>query len=115
MNADYPLAAGRGTVTGRFIVNDPLKPAVSAANAWVGVAAAEDVAGNWQYQGKAYQFWVRADAAGNFTIPDVRPGSYTLYAFTDGAVGEYSKLAVNVTAGGTTALGGQRSVRASSK
>ncbi len=105
VNADYPLAAGRGTVTGKFIVSDPLKPSVTAVNAWVGLAAPEDTSGNWQYQGKAYQFWTHADALGNFTIPDVRPGSYTLYAFTDGAVGEYSQLAVNVTAGGTTALG----------
>ena len=104
-NADYPLAAGRGTVTGRLIVADPLKPSVSAANAWVGVAAPEDTEGNWQYQGKGYQTWVRADGAGNFTIPAVRPGSYTLYAFTDGAVGEYSRTLVNVTANATTGLG----------
>ena len=104
-NADYPLAAGRGTVAGKLIVADAVKPSVSAANAWVGVAAPEDTDGNWQYQGKGYQTWVRADAAGNFTIPDVRPGSYTLYAFTDGAVGESSRTLVNVTANATTALG----------
>ena len=106
-NPDYPLAAGRGTVTGRLIVNDPLKPTVSAANAWVGVAAPEETAGNWQYQGKSYQNWVRADALGNFVIPDVRPGTYELFAFTDGAVGEYAQPGslITVAAAGTNALG----------
>ena len=106
-SADYPLAPGRGTVTGKLIVTDALKPAVSGANAWVGVAAPEATDGNWQFQGKAYQCWVRADAAGNFTIPDVRPGTYELYAFTDGAVGEYAQPAtlINVAANATNALG----------
>ena len=104
-HADYPLAAGRGTVTGKLIVADTLKPSASAAGAWVGVAAPEETDGNWQYQGKAYQFWVRADAAGNFTIPDVRPGTYTLYAFTDGVVGEFSKTPLTVTANATNAQG----------
>ena len=104
-SADYPLAAGRGTVTGKLIVTDALKPAVSAASAWVGLAAPEDANGNWQFQGKGYQFWVRADAAGNFSIPDVRPGTYTLYAFTDGAVGDFSKIGIVVAANATNAQG----------
>ena len=61
--------------------------------------------GHWQYQGKGYQTWARADASGAFTIADVRPGSYTLYAFTDGATGEFSRTAVTVNANATTALG----------
>jgi rhamnogalacturonan endolyase len=105
VNADHPAAAGRGTVTGRLVVNDALKPGVSGAGARVGLAAPEDVAGNWQFQSKGYQYWTVADASGNFTIPAVRPGSYTLYAFNDGVVGEYSKTGVTVTAGGTNAQG----------
>ena len=96
--SDHPAASGRGTVTGQLVITDPLKPSVSAANAYVGLAAPEETDGNWQFQSKGYQYWTRADAAGNFTIPDVRPGIYTLYAFNDGAVGEYSKLAVTVSA-----------------
>jgi rhamnogalacturonan endolyase len=103
-NSEYPLTTGRGTVTGRFVVNDALKPTVSGANAWVGVAQA-DPGINWQYDTKHYQYWVKSDANGNFSIPNVRPGTYTLYAFTNGAVGEYSQASVAVTAGGTTALG----------
>lgn len=103
--ADHPAASARGTVTGRFLVNDPLKPALTGANAYVGLAAPEDSDGNWQFQSKKYQYWTRADAAGNFAIPAVRPGSYTLYAFTDGAVGEFSKPLITVSAGGTNAQG----------
>jgi rhamnogalacturonan endolyase len=103
-NPAYPLAGQRGAITGRFIVRDSLKPTVTAANAWVGVAQ-PPANGNWQFESKHYQFWVRTDAQGNFTIPNVRPGSYTLYAFTDGAVGEFSKPGVMINAGQMTALG----------
>jgi rhamnogalacturonan endolyase len=103
-NADHPGPAGRGTATGRFVITDPLKPSVSATGAWIGLAAPETVAGNWQQQSKGYQYWSRVDAAGDFTIRGVRPGSYTLYAFNNGVVGEYSKTDVVITAGGITNL-----------
>ena len=48
---------------------------------------------DWQTDGKHYQYWARADAAGRFTIPNARPGVYTLYAFTDGVLGEFSRAA----------------------
>ena len=104
-SSDHPAASGRGTVTGKLVINDALKAGVSGAGAHVGLAAPEDTAGNWQFQGKGYQYWAVADASGNFTIPGVRPGTYTLYAYNDGVVGEYSKTAVTVTAGGTNAQG----------
>ncbi len=103
--ADHPAASARGSVTGRLIITDPLKPSLTSANAFVGLAASEDTDGNWQYQAKKYQYWTRADASGNFTISAVRPGTYTLYAFNDGAVGEYSKPEVTVTVGGASNLG----------
>jgi rhamnogalacturonan endolyase len=105
VNADHPAAANRGTVTGRLLIADALKPAITGANAMVGLAAPQETRGNWQQQSKGYQYWARADAAGNFTIPAVRPGSYTLYAYTDGVVGEFSKTNIIVTGGGTNAQG----------
>ncbi|GAC1666793.1 MAG: hypothetical protein NVS9B4_22550 [Candidatus Acidiferrum sp.] len=103
-NDNYPLADGRGTVSGTFLVSDALKPAVSGANAWVGLAQ-PDPGGNWQYESKRYQYWVKTDADGSFVIPNVRPGSYTLYGFVTGAVGEYAQTDVAVDAGTTTLLG----------
>src|SRR5262249_45470218 len=56
----YPQADGRGTVTGSLVVNDRLKPSLTGAGAWVGLAQ-PDPGGNWQYESKRYQYWVRAD------------------------------------------------------
>ena len=103
-NPLYPPANGRGQITGHFVVQDALKPNVSAANAWIGVAQ-PDAGGNWQFESKRYQYWVKTDAQGNFTIPNVRPGTYTLSAFTTGAVGEFSKGGITVAAGQATTLG----------
>jgi rhamnogalacturonan endolyase len=103
--SDHPAASARGTVTGQLLVNDVLKPSLTGANAQIGLAAPEATHGNWQNQSKGYQYWAKADASGNFSLPAVRPGTYTLYAFLDGAVGEFSKTSITVTAGGTTALG----------
>jgi rhamnogalacturonan endolyase len=103
-NTNYPVAAQRGAVSGRFLVNDSFKPALTGSNAWMGLAQ-PDAGGNWQFESKRYQYWVHADSNGNFTIPHVRPGNYTLYAWTIGAVGEYSRANVTVTVGATNALG----------
>jgi rhamnogalacturonan endolyase len=110
----YEHAAQRGSAGGRLVIQDPQAPGASAAGAWVGMAEppyqAEfakrgPITIDWQTDGKHYQYWVRADAAGRFTIPNARPGTYTLYAFTDGVLGEFSRAEVRVDAGKTTDLG----------
>jgi len=103
-NSNYPQAAARGTVTGTLIVSDLLKPSQTGAGAWVGATDAPADA-NWQFWSNGYQYWVQADASGNFTIPNVRPGTYTLSAYVTGEVGEYTQTNVKVTADHTTALG----------
>src|ERR1700738_5030409 len=85
-DSHYPQDSERGTASGTFMVNDALKPSVSGANAWVGLAQ-PDAGGNWQDESKRYQYWVQADSGGTFSIPHVRPGDSTLYAFVTGAVG----------------------------
>ncbi len=102
--ASYPPESARGSATGRLVVRDVLKPGLGSSNAWVGLAQPPP-GGNWQFESNHYQYWCRSDASGNFIIPHVRPGTYTLYAFTDGAVGEYSRQNVTVSAGRATALG----------
>lgn len=54
---------------------------------------------DWQNDAKYYQFWVRADADGDFRIPNVRPGEYTLHAIADGVLGEFDVSNVTVNAG----------------
>ena len=58
-------------------------------------------------QGTGYQFWTETDASGNFTINNVREGSYSLYAYAlnGAATGYYEKADVAVTANATTSVG----------
>jgi rhamnogalacturonan endolyase len=60
---------------------------------------------DWQTDAKHYQFWVRGDENGSFSIPNVRAGKYTLCAFADGVLGEYAKADLTVEAGKTIDLG----------
>lgn len=87
-NASYALASGRGTVTGTFVINDSGNPNASAAGLWVGLIQQPATSGGYydfQQWLKPYQFWVKTDTNGNFTVPDVIAGTnYTLYAFGPG-------------------------------
>jgi hypothetical protein len=106
-HAAYPKSNGRGTISGKFVINDTFKPGVKGQNAWIGVTQISNPSGQWQFECKNYQYWVKTDNAGNFSIPAVRPGTYTLFAYSDGEVGEYQLQNVTVTAGSTTNLGTQ--------
>ncbi|MEY4488825.1 MAG: hypothetical protein RIQ79_1333 [Verrucomicrobiota bacterium] len=102
---DHPAfapAAARGAVVGRLVITDPQAPAQTAARAWIGLAAS---APDWQQQSLGYQTWARADADGRFDLGAVRPGRYTLYAYTDGVLGEFRRDGVEVTASGRLDLG----------
>lgn len=52
-------------------------------------------------QGNDYQFWTETDAQGNFTIENVRPGNYTLYAYAlnGEATGVFEKDGISVKTG----------------
>jgi rhamnogalacturonan endolyase len=100
-DAHYPGKAGRGSVTGRITLKDSLVSMEKVHNLLVGLAAP----GDWQKDARSYQFWVRADKDGRFTIPRVRPGTYALRAFADGVLGEYSRPDVGASAGQTLDLG----------
>lgn len=107
-NPSYVKESGRGTITGTLTITDPTVPDASAANMWVGVAAqpANATSTDFQRWSKNYQFWVKTDAGGNFTIRHVLPGTYNLYAFGPGAAGQMTlNNFVTVTAGNTNALG----------
>ncbi|HVX83518.1 MAG TPA: polysaccharide lyase family protein [Phycisphaerae bacterium] len=54
---------------------------------------------DWQNDAKFYQFWTLATPDGQFSIPNVLPGTYTLHAFADGVLGEFAKADITVEAG----------------
>jgi autotransporter-associated beta strand protein len=92
-NANYASASNRGTITGQFVIADSGNPNASASSLWVGVVQqpiTTDGVYDFQQWMKPYQFWVKSDANGNFTIPAViAGGNYTLYAFGPGAAGTF--------------------------
>ncbi len=117
---DYPRNDQRGRVSGRIVLKDPLAPAARMTRLLVGLAHPDyDALGrspglpvrigpppvDWQMDAKYYQFWVRAGETGRFTIPAVRPGTYTLHAIADGVLGEYVKTEVTVAPGRSLNLG----------
>ena len=59
---------------------------------------------DWQNDAKNYEFWVRADAAGNFEIPNVRAGTYSLHAIADGVLGDLTVSNIVVETGKNLSL-----------
>ncbi|XP_066357081.1 uncharacterized protein [Miscanthus floridulus] len=110
---DFAKAAERGSVTGRLVVRDTFTstdddvPVPAGTAAYVGLAAPGQ-AGSWATECKGYQFWTTTTTDGScggggfrFTIANVRPGVYSLYAWVPGVLGDYvSASSVTVTAGG---------------
>jgi rhamnogalacturonan endolyase len=104
-NPDYPLAAGRGTVDGQLMLRDALKPELTSAGAWIGLSPPADRSGgDFQFSASDYQFWTRIHPDGRFTITNVRPGTYTLYAYADGVVTQFEKPNITVRAGAIVPL-----------
>jgi rhamnogalacturonan endolyase len=110
---DYPHKDARGAVSGQLMLNDPVSPDARMKNILVGLAAPDykvngrggETTVDWQLDAKHYEFWVRADEQGRFSIPNVRPGTYTLHAIADGVLGEYAKTDVAVGPGKPLDLG----------
>ena len=106
---DYPHRAQRGTVRGQLVLSDPQAPRARMSNLLVGLAYPDYSTGretvDWQNDAKHYEFWVRGDSQGRFTIPSVRPGTYTLHAIADGVLGEYAQANVTVAPGQSLTLG----------
>ena len=102
-------ATGRGKVAGRFVVKDATKTTVTGAGFWVGLAKSDTtvdpLATDPQFESRGYQYWVKADAGGNFVISDVQPGTYSLFAWGPGEVGQYRQDSIVVAASATNGLG----------
>jgi rhamnogalacturonan endolyase len=112
---DYPHRQERATVRGQLVLDDPQMAGARLANLRVGLTHPAYTAPatrvglprpiDWQTDAKHYQFWVRGDERGNFSIPQARAGRYTLHAFADGVLGEYAKADVTVEPGASIDLG----------
>jgi autotransporter-associated beta strand protein len=89
----YAQASGRGTVTGHLAINDSGNPNARSSGMWIGLMQQQNsINGNYDFQKwqKQYQFFVKADTNGNFTMPNVIAGAnYTLWAFGPGAEGTF--------------------------
>ncbi|KAG9440114.1 hypothetical protein H6P81_020279 [Aristolochia fimbriata] len=105
---DFLHSYQRGSVHGRLLVKDWYvtgdHPAPAAA-AYVGMAP-PGTEGSWQTECKSYQFWTTTYSDGYFTIKNVRPGEYNLYAWVPGFIGDYkTDWTITITAGGDINLG----------
>ncbi|WP_370476306.1 polysaccharide lyase family protein [Tamlana flava] len=104
--AEYPQANNRGNIVGNFSITDSEKPDLDGSNVWIGVTQLNpDSGGDWQFESKSYQYWVKTNANGDFNIEHVRPGSYSLFALKTGEVGEFKMEDVVVLSDQTTDLG----------
>ncbi|XP_015579690.2 probable rhamnogalacturonate lyase B isoform X1 [Ricinus communis] len=94
---EFPSSDQRGTVSGQLLVRDRYinERLLYARSAYVGLAP-PGYAGSWQRDSKGYQFWTRASRKGIFSIKNVRPGNYSLYAWVPGVIGDY-KYNVDIT------------------
>jgi rhamnogalacturonan endolyase len=125
---DYPHKNERATVSGKIVLTDPQSPGLVISNLLVGLTAPDYAPAiiprgddfsdlprlvEWQNDAKNYEFWVRADGDGRFTIPNVRAGTYSLHAIADGVLGDLTVTNIVVEAGKDLALAtiGWRPVR----
>ena len=116
---DYPQTIQRGTVMGQIVINDPQAVSKALPHLNVGLTHPDFTgpetsftrrAGNgnlvtWEHDASFYQFWTVGTEDGKFTIPNIRPGTYTLHAFADNVLGEFAKLNISVKAGQPLDLG----------
>ena len=104
---DYPHLEERGTVTGKLVLNDPLAPipTTKLPHLIVGLTHVEDGSVSWIHNAKYYQFWNDGMEDGSFTITKVRPGNYTLRAYADGVLGEFTQANITVEPGKSLDLG----------
>nr|XP_043638136.1 probable rhamnogalacturonate lyase B [Erigeron canadensis] len=98
---DFKQAHERGTIKGRFLVYDRFisDEQITADGAYVGLALPGE-AGSWEQENKSYQFWSTTNEEGHFLIENILPGTYNIYAWVHGFIGDYkNSTTLMITAG----------------
>ncbi|CAA2985951.1 probable rhamnogalacturonate lyase B isoform X1 [Olea europaea subsp. europaea] len=106
---DFPRSDERGSIRGRLFAQDRFGYSRNipkfSKGAYVGVAP-PGATGSFQTENKGYQFWANADDDGYFSIINIRPGVYNIYAWVPGFIGDYRyEKAIVITAGYAVNLG----------
>jgi rhamnogalacturonan endolyase len=113
-SVDYPHREQRATVSGQMNLNDPQAVDQNLPNLLIGLTAPDYTVSSgragtstvtWQNDAKHYEFWLKGDADGRFSIPAVRAGNYTLHAIADGVLGEFARENIKVESGKSLDLG----------
>eukprot|EP00252_Welwitschia_mirabilis_P026686 TRINITY_DN8830_c0_g1_i1.p1 TRINITY_DN8830_c0_g1~~TRINITY_DN8830_c0_g1_i1.p1 ORF type:complete len:644 (+),score=75.58 TRINITY_DN8830_c0_g1_i1:259-2190(+) len=88
----YQKQSERGCIFGQLLVHDrfAVQEMRPACYAFLGLAAPGEK-GSWQKESKGYQFWSQADENGNFCLKNIRSGTYNLYGWVPGILGDYMK------------------------
>ncbi|GAA4812445.1 polysaccharide lyase family protein [Streptomyces ziwulingensis] len=103
-------ATTRSTVSGRLVVSGR----GAADNGWALLYQPEPDrefqtatldGDDWQHNGNGYVYSAKIGADGRFTLPAVRPGTYTLAAFCAGVLGEYRRPGIKVPAASKVGTG----------
>ncbi|KAL7617892.1 probable rhamnogalacturonate lyase B [Lactuca sativa] len=98
---DFHQAEERGMISGKLMVYDRFisneqKPAVDA---YIGLAPPGDP-GSWQFENKGYQFWRKTNEEGHFLIENILAGTYNIYAWVHGFIGDYiNDTTITITSG----------------
>ncbi|MFS7913225.1 putative rhamnogalacturonan endolyase [Helianthus anomalus] len=98
---DFQQANERGVISGRLFVYDRFISDEQAPTngAYIGLAPPGDP-GSWERENKGYQFWSKTDEQGCFSIEHILPGTYNLYAWVQGFIGDYkTPEAIAITPG----------------
>ncbi|KAD4584674.1 hypothetical protein E3N88_22275 [Mikania micrantha] len=100
-STDFHQASERGRISGRLFVYDWFiaDEQMLAVGASIGLALPGDP-GSWQRENKGYQFWSKTDVEGCFVIENILAGTYNVYAWVHGFIGDYkSASTITITPG----------------
>ncbi|GKB78956.1 probable rhamnogalacturonate lyase B, partial [Tanacetum coccineum] len=98
---DFKQAHERGMISGRLFVYDMFisYEHMLRNGSYIGLAKPGDL-GSWERENKGYQFWSKTNDEGHFSIENILAGTYNIYAWVDGFIGDYKNVtSITITPG----------------